>query len=93
MIIGRGGESENIAALQLLEHAILRQRAGESDERTQPQLIDVLLQVFPQRAVADDLAPELDAALAQLLARFDQVFEPLERDQPADAQDLHRPGV
>ena len=36
---------------------------------------------------------ELDAALAQLLAGFDQVFEPFERHQPPDAHDLDRPGV
>ncbi len=39
-----------------------------------------LLQALPQWAVADDLAPERDAALTQLLARFNQIFEALECD-------------
>ena len=50
-----------------------------------------MLQFLAQRPVANDLATELDAALAQLFAGFDQVFEAFERHQPPDAENLNRP--
>ena len=36
---------------------------------------------------------ELDVALPELLARFNQIFEALESDEPPDAQDFHGPAV
>ena len=36
---------------------------------------------------------ELDIALPELLARFNQIFEALESDEPPDAQDFHRPAM
>src|SRR5438045_2569964 len=93
MVVDSRGQREDVAAAQFLQDAALRQSSLERDAIAEPQLVNLLLQTLAQRTVSDDFAMELDVALAQLLARFDQILETLEGDEPPDAQDFHGPAL
>src|SRR5213082_3024987 len=93
VVVDSRGQREDVAAAQFFQDAALRQSALEDDPIAEPQLVNLLLQTLAQRPVTNDFAMELDAALSELLARFNQIFEALEGDEPPDAQDFHGPAL
>ena len=84
------GQHEHRGPVDSLANILLGQGAGQSHPPRQPGLVDGLLQLVAQGAVADDVTTEIDAALLKQRAGLHQMDETLDRVQPSHADDVGR---
>ena len=84
------GQHEHRGPIDSLANILLGQGAGQSHPLRQPGLVDRLLQLVAQGAVADDVATEIDAAFLKQRAGLHQMDETLDRVQPSHTDDVGR---
>ena len=84
------GQHEHRGPIDSLANILLGQGAGQSYPLRQPGLVDRLLQLVAQGAVADDVATEIDAAFLEHRAGLHQMDEALDRVQSSHADDVGR---
>ena len=82
------GQHEHRGTIDFLANILLGQGAGQLHALRQPGLVDGLLQLVAQGAVADDVASEIDAAFLKQCAGPHQMDEALDRIQPSHADDV-----
>src|SRR5207248_1386038 len=89
-LINRGGENENVASTQSIEHLILRFFTGELNPVTQALLTDARFEFLPQPSLPDNLKRKINSAFLQLGASINQDVKSFEGNETTDAEQPNR---